>query len=335
MKIKSAKFLRHLIAVALFAATIQLHAQHYPSGSEGIKAATTPPPGFYVRDDNSAYYSDRIPGYAGQLSANPFASGFDIFTYVQTIRMEWITKWQFLGADYGMGIRLPFTYKYHNQKSPSILEKIQGIPVGPAITTVNKFGLSDIQVNPLNLAWHLNQFDVVTGYSFWVPTGQYDHKQLYFLNLGQGFWTHMFTLGVTWYPDADKTWAVSLLNNYEINMAQYSDKYVAASPPYVTTLDTTLGDIYTLEWAISKSIKKNVDLGLTGYYQQQVTDTQGPTWFGPTYNSEKIHVAGIGPEIKLASEKWGLSGSLRYAYEFSALDHPQGNLITLTLLKSF
>ena len=103
----------------------------------------------------------------------------------------------------------------------------------------------------------------------------------------------------------------------------------------VASLDTTLGDIYTLEWAISKTVVPGVDVGLTGYYQQQVTATEGPTPNGPTWQNERIHVAGIGPEVGVTLPKWGLSASLRYAYEFSAMDHPQGHLINLTVTKSF
>jgi hypothetical protein len=146
-------------------------------------------------------------------------------------------------------------------------------------------------------------------------------------------------LGMTWYIDADKTWALSLLNHYDINTAQYSSLVnVPVSPSHpsgTASQDTTLGNIYTLEWAISKTVMDGLDVGITGYYQQQVTDTSGPAPNGPTYRNEKIHIAGIGPEIRAECAKWRISGSLRYAYEFSAMDHPQGHLITLTLTKSF
>ena len=336
--------LQWLAIVFLLGITAKLHAQHYPAGSEGIKGASLPPPGFYFEDYNSFYYSDRTPGFDGQLehtfgSGGQVKPGFDLFTYTQAPRLLWMTGWKFLGADYGMAVRIPFVYKKHDQTVPTVLERVAGIPVGPAVTSVNKFGLGDIQIEPLILSWHLKRFDIVTGYSIWAPTGEYDHNTLFLLNLGNGYWTHMFTLGATWYPDAEKTWAISLLNRYEINMAQYSDLYnVPVSPSHplgIGSLSTTPGDIYTLEWAVSKTVVKGVDVGLTGYYQQQVTDTEGPTTYGPTYFSERVHVAGIGPEIEASYPQWGLTASLRYAYEFSAMDHPQGNLITLTVIKSF
>jgi hypothetical protein len=329
--------LRHtLICIILAMATLKLHAQHYPAGIEGIKAGTLPAPGFTVEDDNSFYYFNHFSGFGGQLND---LKGFD---YVQTPRLTWMTHLDFLDTDIGAGIRVPFAYKQTTLKSPSIVAPGGPIPVPPTFganaSTTRLFGLADIEVQPLLLAWHWKHFDLSTGYSFWAPTGDYDKNRFFEENIGQGYWTHSFMLGVTWYPDAAKTWAVSLLNHFDINMAQYSTLVTApvsqSHPLGIVSVDTTLGDIDTLEWAVSKSIR-NFDLGITGYYQQQVTATQGPTFFGPTYGNEWIHVAGVGPEIQYAYAPWGLSASLRYAYEFTAMDHTQGQLINLTFSKSF
>jgi len=344
------------IISVLFAAAFQLHAQHYPAGSEGIKAGSLPPPGIYVADYNSFYLFNHTPGFGGQLNL------LEGFNYVQSPRLMWMTDLKFLGADYGMAVRVPIAYKqlthrvtgatagggagpipggspgaYPGQPFPP-LGSFPG-PGGPLLAaspfTETQFGLADIEVEPILLAWHLKHFDFSTGYSFWAPTGDYDKNRSFTLSLGEGYWTHSFSLGVTWYPDAEKTWAISLLNHYDINTAQYSGLYYEPTPSGVASLDTTLGDIYTLEWAVSKTVVRGVDVGLAGYYQQQVTATEGPTPNGPTWQNERIHVAGIGPEVGVTLPKWGLSASLRYAYEFSAMDHPQGHLINLTVTKSF
>jgi hypothetical protein len=314
---------QYLAISFLLAVNLQLHAQHYPAGSEGIKAGSLPPPGFTVEDYNSFYYADQMRGFDGALNHD-----FNTFGYVQAPRLIWMTGWNVLDADYGMAIRVPFEYKHTSGMFPHP-------PFTPLQTiTDNRFGLSDIEVEPIILSWHLKRFDISTGYSFWAPTGDYDKNRLFLFNLGDGYWTHMFTLGVTWYPDAEKTWAISLFNHYEINMAQYSTSVITAGGGTASE-DTTLGNIYTLEWAVSKTIAKTVDIGLTGYYQQQVTDTEGPAPNGPTWNGEKIQVAGIGPEIGVTFPKLGLWASLRYDYEFSAMDHPQGHLVNLTVTKSF
>lgn len=316
-----------LVLVIYFELTIQLHAQHYPAGSEGIKAGSLPQPGFTFEDYNSFYYSDHMQGFGGALN---WQNGYSTFSYVQSPRLLWLSEWKVLGANFGMAVRVPIEYKENTFKgtvfpSPNVVS-----------FTVEQSGLADIEVQPVLLSWHLKHFDFSTGYSFWAPTGDYKKNRFYFDNLGTGYWTHSFMFGVTWYPDTEKTWAVSLLNHYDINTEQYHTVVADPSAPYgLGSVSTTLGNIYTLEWAVSKTVWKNVDVGLTGYYQQQVTDTQGPTPNGPTWKDERIHVAGIGPEIKASYVKLGLSGSLRYAYEFSAMDHPQGNLLTLTITKTF
>jgi len=361
MKTSHSCIYQFLATSFLLAVTLQLRAQHYPAGSEGIKAGSLPAPGFYVEDYNSFYFFNHTPGFGGQLNL------LEGFNYVQSPRLMWMTDLKILGADVGMAVRVPIAYKqithrvtaatagggtgqipggspgsYPGQTFPPLGSfPGQGGPLpGTSPFTETQFGLADIEIQPVLLSWHLKHFDFSAGYSFWAPTGDTDFKNRFFVdNLGAGYWTHSFMLGITWYPDAEKTWAVSVLNHYDINTAQYSSLVtVTVSPSHplgIASEDTTLGDIYTLEWAVSKTVIKGVDVGLTGYYQQQVTDTEGPTFNGPTWQNERIHVAGIGPEVGVTLPKWGLSASLRYAYEFSAMDHPQGNLITLTIGKSF
>ena len=325
-----------LTSVYVVFSTTQLYAQHYPAGSEGIKGASLPSPGFYVRDDNSFYFYNKVPGFGGQLQ-----NGFEQFSYTQTPRLLWVTPWKFLDLNFGAEVQIPLTYQEHTRRVP-YGPPISSVPFpiyNTRVETESHFGLSDIRVEPLIIGWHLKHFDFAASYYFFAPSGNWDESNSLFYNLGKEYWSHGVSLGLTWYPDSEKTWAVSILNHYEINTSQYSSLVlVPISPEHpsgVAAMNTTLGDIYTLEWAISKTIIKGVDIAITGYYQQQVTSTEGPTFFGPTYQNEKIHVAGIGPEIKGEYAKWGLSGSLRFAYEFSAMDHPQGHLITLNLTKSF
>jgi len=317
-----------------------VRAQRYPAGSEGIKAGSLPGPGLYFRDDNSFYFYERVPGFGGQEQ-----KGFTQFDYTQTPRLLWLSGWNILGADPGAAIRIPFAYQQFTHYAP--VGPPLPNPLGPfpsyayTKTTDRHFGLSDIQVEPIILSWRWKHFDLNTSYSFWAPTGDYPGGEFnrntgyLFYALGQGYWAHSLSLGITWYPDAKKSWAISLLNHYEINLAQYSGLYLEPTPSGVASLDTTLGDIYTLEWEISKTMWKSLDFGLTGYYQQQTTSTEGPTPNGPTWQNERAHVAGIGPEIDGAVPGWGLTIVLRYAYEFSAMDHPQGHLINLTVKKSF
>jgi hypothetical protein len=134
---------------------------------------------------------------------------------------------------------------------------------------------------------------------------------------GKGYWSHMFTLGGVWHPDTEKTWSLSLLNRYEISTEQDQTHF-------------TPGNMLSMEWGISKKIGHTTDLGVVGYYQQQITDDSGT--HAATAES---NVVGIGPEISTVWTKIGLISSLRYVYEIEARDRPQGHTITLTLTKRF
>jgi len=185
--------------------------------------------------------------------------------------------------------------------------------VGPA--SDSHFELGDIQIEPLLLSWHFSQFDAAVGYALWVPTGDFDIGRPDLIS--KGFCSHMLTLGVTWYPDKENAWAISLLNRYEF--AHEQEK---------THIDP--GQVYTAEWGISKSLNPGLDVGLIGYYQQQTTKDSGAT--ATTKLDRKI---GVGPEINAFWPKLKLFTSVRYAYEFDAVERPEGHLVTLTLTKMF
>lgn len=286
---------RLLLAGVAFAWAGQTQAQpivaaHYPAGAEGIKGASLPPPGVYFRDYNFFYFADT------------FADGppaFDITAYINAPRLIWMTDLQILGANYGMDVIVPFGYTDWS--------------IGAVGSSYSSLG--DIQIEPLLLSWHFKQFDLAAGYAIWLPTGDYKVGRPDLI--ATGFWSHMLTLGATWYPDQAKTWAVSLLNRYEICHEQEK-----------THIDP--GQVYTAEWGLSKSLRQGLDVGVIGYYQQQVTKDSGLT------ATAKLDCkVGVGPEINMLWPKLGLFTSLRYAYEFAAVERPEGHLFTLTLTKPF
>lgn len=270
-------------------------AAHYPAGAEGIKGSSLPPPGLYFRDYNIGYFAD------------DFSNGppeFDISAYVNAARLIWITECKILGADYGMDVIIPFGY----------MDWEAGIP--GAVAGGNYFGIGDIQLEPLLLSWHFPQFDLAAGYAVWAPTG--DFSPLRPDILAKGFWSHMLTLGATFYFDEEKTWALSLLNRYEFCHEQEQ-----------THIEP--GQVYTLEWALSKSVAKTVDVGLVGFYQQQTTRDGGVPW-ASLLRDRKL---GVGAEVSVVWPQIGAFTSLRYVHEFDAVERPEGDLVTFTFTKPF
>jgi hypothetical protein len=177
--------------------------------------------------------------------------------------------------------------------------------------------LADICVEPILLSKHYDTFDISAAYAIWVPTGEMDLTRPD--KPGKDFYTHMLTLGGTYYFDKDKTWAASVLNRYEYSTKQNQTQI-------------TPGQSWTLEWGLSKSLSKTVDVGLVGYYQTQLTRDRGPQ-----LNSSfpKSSVVALGPEISAVCTKLKVIASLRYNYEVMANERFQGHNLMLTLTKRF
>jgi hypothetical protein len=272
-----------------------VHAQtqsHYPAGVEGIKGASLPPPGFYIRDYNYMYFTNSFPD--GPPS-------FDLFVNVQAPRLIWITGKKILGGYYGMDAIVPFAYQNLDMQ------------VGEGKFSGSDFSLGDIFIEPITLSWHAKKADVSFGYGIWAPSGNF--KTIDPVSPGKGFLTHMFTGGVTYYMDKDKTWSLSALSRYEIS---HERKQTRITP----------GQYYTLEYALGKSLSKTVEIGVVGYYQAQVNRAKG---LGAS--NAKDSATAIGPEITLVCPKLGMSTSIRYLREVSASNRPEGNVLNLIFTK--
>ncbi len=281
----------------------QPDAQYVP-GVEGIKGASLPPPGFYMRDYNVFYVADQVNNGAGN-SAGP--NNFQVLNFATIPRAIWITDTKFLGGYVGVDALLPFVYQTLSYQIPK---------PGAGQFNSSTFGVGDFFAES-TLSWHPKQFDLSLGAGCWAPTGD-SSGDPNSTRVGAGYWTPMLTAGATWYPDEAKTWAVSALSRYEFNT---EDRDTHEHP----------GQAYTLEWGISKSVCKYADLGVVGYYQQRVTDSTGPDPGEFPYS----RVAAIGPEVLVAIPQWKLFISLRYDYEFMAENRAQGHTVSLTLTKRF
>ena len=293
--------IRLLLAISLLAMPALLHAQstgHYVPGAEGIKGASLPPPGWYVRDYNIFYSSGQFNNAMGNKVG---AANLDVFTYANVPRLIWITDAKILGGFLGVDALVPLVYQS------------LGVNTSGGRFRDSTFGIGDIFAEG-TLSWHIQQFDFSLAAGFWAPTGNSSAPLT--TNAGSGFWTPMLTAGVTWYIDTEKTWSVSALNRYEINTEQRDT-------------GVTPGQAYTLEWGVAKTLNKAVDLGVVGYFQQQTTR-------GNVNGSRNLgSVAAVGPEINVAFPKPMVFVSFRYLYEFMAKDRAQGQTFSLTLTKRF
>lgn len=228
-----------LVVAGLVAAPALLQAQptaHYAPGTEGLKAATLPPPGVYVRDYNQFYYADHVNDKHGDKIA-----GQDAFVYAQVPRVLWITDQQFLGGYLGMDALIPLKYTW-----------LKGID--------QTWGVGDLFAEG---TWskHIEQWDFALGAGVWAPTGDPVTKNPTYA--GNGYWTEMLTAGATWYLDKEKQWSLSALNRYEFNQEQERSHGV------------TPGQAYTVEGGLGYGFTKTIEGGVITYYQQQVNTDHG------------------------------------------------------------
>src|SRR5438105_424923 len=94
--------LRMPLAISVLAMPALLQGQstgHYAPGLEGIKGASLPPPGWYVRDYNLFYSSSQFNDAAGNRVG---AANLDVLTYANAPRLIWITDTKLLGGFLGM-----------------------------------------------------------------------------------------------------------------------------------------------------------------------------------------------------------------------------------------
>jgi hypothetical protein len=273
---------------------------HYPPGAEGIKAATLPPPGLYLKTYNVFYRAGVLMDEQG----NAADVGFDVAVFAPVPRLIWVTEQKILGADFGMDIAVPLI--------ATDLE-IDALGVHDSDT-----GIGDILVEPVVLGWHTERLDAVFAAGFWAPTGEWSPGRP--ASPGKGFWTGMFTWGATYYPDEQKSWSASALCRYETNSRKED-------------LDVRPGDDFHIEWGIAKNFCSVWDVGVTGYCHWQVTDDGGSdvTW------DRSIHdrFFSIGPEVLYFCQCRKLSVSMRYQKEFAARDRPEGHNFVLSIVKIF
>lgn len=269
---------------------------HYVNGSEGIKGASLPPPGFYYLMYNAFYNTDDSMDEHG----NKLDIGFDASIYAMVNRFVWITDHKFLGANYGMNLLFPLI-------NSNI--KVRGLED-------EKFDLGDVYVGPLLLRWSKARYDASLGAGVYLPTA--DHDEL--ASPGKDFWTGMFTFGGTYYFDESKTWSGSVLARYEIHSTKDS-------------VDIKPGNDFHFEWGLAKTVAPGLDLGISGYAQWQVSDDSGSDikWD----KNIRDQVFAIGPEAKWFIPSLKSVIAFRSQWEFNAEDRPEGHIMCLTFIKAF
>ncbi len=281
------------------------YGETYLNGTEGLKCATLPPPGFYYKMYNAYITSDALINNDGDEFFN-----FEMKSFASAQRFIWVFKdIKILGADYAVDIVIPVIYRDIKIKEPGVDE--------------SAWQLGDILLEPFDLAWHYDRYDGAAALGLFVPTGAHDD----WADPGEDMYTVMLTLGGTYYFDEARTWTFSLLSRYEIHSRKRTGTASGDG-------DVKPGDDFHFEWGIGKTIDRIWDVGLVGYCQWQVEEDKGS---GAPAGKDRGF--SVGPEVSMFYPPWKTFFSLRSEWEFGvkgrSSGRPEGNRTFFVITKAF
>lgn len=297
---------------------------HYSPGLLNIRDLLVPvEPGFYVAQYHYFYTADQFRDRNGnKVDSLPVGSATvdvdaDVDVFAVSPLLMWVSPWQILGARYAAYIGPGFT----NTTAQASLRTQTGLGLE---SDESAFGFGDLFVQPLWLGWSGAHFDAALGYGFYAPTGHFENGDDD--NIGLGFWTNQFQAAGAFYPNPDRTTALTLGITYELNGNQED-------------VDVTPGQRISLNYGISHYIPLDegptwmAEIGLLGFSQWEIEKDSGSDVREATNVKDQIHAVGM--QLGATFLPWKASATFHYLHEYGAEARFQGDHFVLTLGKAF
>jgi hypothetical protein len=285
------------LAVILFiVCPVKTRAQergHYLPGVYGLDCCVENPPGYFLIYLPMFYGTKAIKGPHGEdlIKLNGTVN-FQVHNFI----LMAVPKKKIFGATYSASIDLPLVN--------AVIEPSRF----PA--SFNSHNLTDLYIEPLNLTWHHDRYDLRTVYGFYPPTGKFDPNKVD--NFGLGFWSHQFQAGTTARLSADHTWNASLLGTFETHTTKKG-------------IDIRPGNDLTLEYGFGKRLFENrVNVGMAGYMEFQVSDDSGSR---AILKSVHDRTFATGPEVSAEVTKMKIPVWFRYLPEYGVHARTSGHML--------
>jgi hypothetical protein len=265
-------------------------------GSVGIDAGAQPPPGLALVDQSIHFGSSQLRDRFGNVVP---IEGLSIRASGSALGISYTSKTR--AAPYlTFALGLPVASIHVSSDNPA--------------ASLDGFGFADLAVQPIKIGWRQRQFDVVSGYTAYVPTGHFEPRGG--ANLGHGHWTHQFSLGSAVRADSARKFRASALASYETNTRMRG-------------IDIRRGDNFQLQGGAGAGVR-NFTIGLAGYALWQVTPDRG-TDIPPALRGERSRAFGLGPEADVLIPRWRTHVALRVERDFGVRSRPQGQVIALSV----
>lgn len=296
-------FFRVLLVLAVLGFTIfagmPAHATEggggaYPNGAEDFMSGAVPPPGNYFIN------------YVNYYSADKFKDGppeFKLNVAADVLRFIHVTDKQVFGGFWAVHLFLPFVYMDVKTTGMSAHD--------------TRASLGDIIIDPFILSWHGKNWHAATGMDIYMPTGNYTNVHAPRANIGRNYWTFEPIIAGTYICPAG--FEVSGKFMYDINTKNTDTNYLS-------------GQEFHFDYAVGKKIG-DFNVGLAGYFYQQVTDDEQNGATVPLNNGFKGRVFAFGPAVKYDYRNMSLS--LKYDFETAVQNRPEGESLWFKFIYAF
>jgi hypothetical protein len=277
-------------------------ASFYLLGSRGPMAGFTPPPGVYFQND---FYI-----YSGNANVNLDLGGklvadADAKALINLSTALWVSPWQVMGGNLAFTATVPIG-------GPDITGRIVPSPLSVS-DSISTFG---DPVLGTFVGWHNGDFHWQTGVSVNVPVGDYHEGDI--ANLSFNHWAADIYASGTWLNSAtglELSAATGISFNGEDSATHYKN-----------------GTEFHFEGTIDQHFSKAFDVGLVGYYYNQLTDDSG-SGVPPVLGGFRGEVAAIGATAGYNFQvgKLPVSTRIKYYHEFDAKNRLEGDSVFLTV----
>lgn len=275
-------------------------------GSVGLQAGTQAPPGIYVGNLFWMYPTDTVKDEDG----NKIGSGAtELTAALDGILVSWVTNAKLAGGNVGGVVGIPWMHE--------LIERNE-LAVGPG------WGYTDTIFTPLQVGWHRPRYDMLAGYTLYLPTGEYEPGGSN--NHGFGMVAQELQFAATGFFDEKRLWhgAGSVAHEF------HSEK---------KDTDIRVGQIMTIEGGFGRTFYKKVNnplplitnIGVVAYRQFKVTEDSGSD-IPEVLLGQKDRVYGIGPEFNIFIPQAKISIVARLIPEFGARVRTQGTSFALTVV---
>jgi hypothetical protein len=271
-------------------------------GQFGSLAATPAQPGWSAA---TVYYHTTSNAGAGQtfVRGGSVQAGLDARADLGFFNGTYVFATPVFGAQAAVGLTGAF-----GRIDASVAATLTG-PLGNSISGARSdsfTGFSDLYPTA-SLKWNQGVHNFMV-YTMWdAPVGDYASSRL--ANTGIGHWASDFGGGYTYFNPLtghEFSTVVGLTYNGENTSTNYQNGIDAH-----------------LDWGASQFLTKQFQVGLVGYYYQQLTGDSG---LGAVLGDNKARIAAVGPQVGFLFPLGELQGylNLKGYYEFAAQNRPEG-----------